>query len=157
MIIKGWINHWFSLTSWPREVSSPIYQNVKVDWGTLIPYESGQPVKGVMKLTLFDQLGVTLPETNIFAPKNGWLEYDPFLLGRLIFRCKNISFREGIWVGEGGGGRVDPVITPRLTPRRHSTLLLGASSPSPVKDATTGGEYIYIWYMVLQGYNHTAK
>ena len=28
----------------------------------------------------------TLPETHIFAPKNGWLEYDPFLLGRLIFR-----------------------------------------------------------------------
>ena len=24
---------------------------------------------------------ITLPETNIFAPKNGWLEYDPFLLG----------------------------------------------------------------------------
>ena len=25
----------------------------------------------------------TLPETNIFARENGWLEYDPFLLGRL--------------------------------------------------------------------------
>ena len=23
----------------------------------------------------------TLPETNIFAPRNGWLEYDPLLLG----------------------------------------------------------------------------
>ena len=28
----------------------------------------------------------TLPETNIFAPKNGWLEYKPFLLGWHIFR-----------------------------------------------------------------------
>ena len=33
-------------------------------------------------------LGITLPETNIFAPKNGWLEYDDrFLFGILpIFR-----------------------------------------------------------------------
>ena len=36
---------------------------------------------------------VTLPETNI-TPKNGWLEYDPFLLGRPIFRGY-VSFREG--------------------------------------------------------------
>ena len=29
----------------------------------------------------------TLPETNSeFAPKNGWLEFDPFLLKRPIFR-----------------------------------------------------------------------
>ena len=43
--------------------------------------------------TLFDQhiLGwsffflVTLPETNIFAPENGWLEYDSFLLGLGLF------------------------------------------------------------------------
>ena len=28
---------------------------------------------------------VTLPETNIFAPTNGWLEYDPFLLGPGLF------------------------------------------------------------------------
>ena len=32
-----------------------------------------------------EAFAVTLPETNI-APKNGWLEYDRFLLGRLIFR-----------------------------------------------------------------------
>ena len=31
----------------------------------------------------------TLPETNSkFAPKNGWLEYDRFLLGWPIFRGK---------------------------------------------------------------------
>ena len=32
--------------------------------------------------------GNTLPEPKIFAPKNGWLEYDPFLLGWPIFRCE---------------------------------------------------------------------
>ena len=26
-----------------------------------------------------------LPETNIFTPKNGWLEHDPFLLGLGLF------------------------------------------------------------------------
>ena len=32
---------------------------------------------------------ITLPETNGFAPENGWLEYDPFLFGaRPIFRCE---------------------------------------------------------------------
>ena len=35
----------------------------------------------------------TLPETNIFAPENGWLEYDRFLLGWPIFRGY-VSFRE---------------------------------------------------------------
>ena len=30
---------------------------------------------------------IAILETNIhFAPENGWLEYDPFLLGRPIFR-----------------------------------------------------------------------
>ena len=33
------------------------------------------------------ETGTRDPETNSkFAPKNGWLEYKPFLLGRLIFR-----------------------------------------------------------------------
>ena len=43
-------------------------------------------------------LGGTLPETNpaSFTPENGWLEDDPFLLGRLIFRSY-ISLREGIF------------------------------------------------------------
>ena len=42
--------------------------------------------------------GFTLSETNIFAPENGWLEDDPFLLGsRPIFRGEiAVSFREGI-------------------------------------------------------------
>ena len=34
------------------------------------------------KLKVF-HVPVTLPETKIFAPENGWLEDDPFLLGRL--------------------------------------------------------------------------
>ena len=40
----------------------------------------------------------TLPETNSkFAPENGWLEYKPFLLGRLgLFSgAFDVSFREG--------------------------------------------------------------
>ena len=37
--------------------------------------------------------GCTLPETNI-ATENGWLEYDPFLLGWPISR-DYVSFREG--------------------------------------------------------------
>ena len=39
----------------------------------------------------------TLPETHIFAAKNGWLEYNPFLFGfRPIFRGEMaVSFREG--------------------------------------------------------------
>ncbi len=36
----------------------------------------------------------TLPETNM-APENGWLEYDPFLLGWPILRC-HVRFRECI-------------------------------------------------------------
>ena len=37
---------------------------------------------------------ITLPETNI-APKNGWLEYDPFLLGFGLFSgAFAVSFRE---------------------------------------------------------------
>ena len=39
---------------------------------------------------------VTLPETNIFAPENGWLEYDCFLLGWPFFRGY-VSLREGIF------------------------------------------------------------
>ena len=42
----------------------------------------------------------TLPDGKI-APENGWLE-DPFLLGRLIFRCY-VSFRECILCLSLGG------------------------------------------------------
>ena len=39
---------------------------------------------------------ITLLETNIFAPKNGWLEYDCFLLGPGLFSgAFAVSFREG--------------------------------------------------------------
>ena len=38
----------------------------------------------------------TLPETNIFAPENGWLEYKPFLLRFGLFSGSfAVSFREG--------------------------------------------------------------
>ena len=36
----------------------------------------------------------TLPETNISAPENGWLEDDRFLLGWPIFRVRAVSFRD---------------------------------------------------------------
>ena len=42
---------------------------------------------------IIEEPKLTLPETNI-APENEWLEYDPFLLGRPIFRCY-VSFGEG--------------------------------------------------------------
>ena len=47
--------------------------------------ESGGHVEeaGIFVLYTF-----TLPETNIFADENGWLEYDRFLLGWPVFRCK---------------------------------------------------------------------
>ena len=41
-------------------------------------------------------MAFTLPETNI-APENGWLEYYFPIGARFIFRCENVSFREGIW------------------------------------------------------------
>ena len=39
----------------------------------------------------------TLPETNIFAPENGWLEYK-FPFGMAYFQGRTVSFREGIFV-----------------------------------------------------------
>ena len=36
----------------------------------------------------------TLPETNIFAPENGWLEYW-FPCGMANFQGRTVSFREG--------------------------------------------------------------
>ena len=41
------------------------------------------------KYSGFPASHVTLSETNSkFAPENGWLEYDRFLLGNPIFRCE---------------------------------------------------------------------
>ena len=43
---------------------------------------------------------ITLPETNIFAPENGWLEDDPFFLGGPFSRAM-LNFRDGIFLGSG--------------------------------------------------------
>ena len=43
--------------------------------------------------------GYTLPETNIFAPENGWLEYQ-FPFGKAYFQVLCHSFREGKWIRE---------------------------------------------------------
>ena len=42
------------------------------------------------------------PETNSeFTPENGWLEYDPFLLGFCLFSgALAVSFRDGIIASE---------------------------------------------------------
>ena len=39
----------------------------------------------------------TLPETNMFAPENGWLEDDRFLIREVTFQGQTVSFREGMY------------------------------------------------------------
>ena len=49
----------------------------------------------ILKIFKSQLILITLPETNI-GPTNGWLEYDPFLLGFDIFSgAFAVSFREG--------------------------------------------------------------
>ena len=43
-------------------------------------------------------LGFALPETNIFAPENGWLEYQ-FAFGMAYFQGRAVSFRECRFLG----------------------------------------------------------
>ena len=40
-------------------------------------------------------ISLTLPKTNIFAPTNGWLEYDPFLLGFALFSGAKMTLVSG--------------------------------------------------------------
>ena len=58
-------------------------------------------------LSIFQGVNVgvnTLPETNMFAPENGWLEYDPFLLGPGLFSgAFAVSFREGTYFSSNYG------------------------------------------------------
>ena len=60
------------------------------------PPKANQPIpieasEKKIELTAVDPttLKFTLPQTNIFAPENGWLEYDPFLLGFGLFSGAN--------------------------------------------------------------------
>ena len=49
------------------------------------------------------------PETNIFAPENGWLEYDCFPLGWPIFRGEMaVSFRKGTRPDRTGDISISP-------------------------------------------------
>ena len=64
-------------------------------------YFNGMSAKGLVHaahfgISLLLFLGeLTLPETNHFAHKNGWLEYKPFLLGFGLFSgALAVSFRE---------------------------------------------------------------
>ena len=43
----------------------------------------------------------TLPETNIFAPKNGWLE-DEFPIGEAYFQGRTVKLREGNSIDKTG-------------------------------------------------------
>ena len=62
--------------------------------GLLLP-SSNLQLDAVISTTKAIHHLATLPETNI-APKNGWLEYKPFLLGFGLFSgAFAVSFREG--------------------------------------------------------------
>ena len=61
--------------TYPNQASS-LLMSTKKRW---------KPTRGQQNVSLFKE-NITLPETNI-ATENGWLEDDPFLLGRLPGRC----------------------------------------------------------------------
>ena len=67
--------------------------------------------------------GYTLAETNSkFAPENGWLEYDPFLLGFGLFSgALAVSFREGIL----GGFLVGQVSGPKKVSEVYGIFAVG--------------------------------
>ena len=58
---------------------SPSSVAPSVFWVKLVGVKNGGPEIGERNKN--NRQSVTLPETNIFAPENGWLEYDCFLLG----------------------------------------------------------------------------
>ena len=65
-------------------------KSLKITIGLCIKFDPPPPKKWVTHLAVLDPEKkrfelYTLPETNIFAPENGWLEYDPFLLGFGLF------------------------------------------------------------------------
>ena len=70
-----------------HSVPTAMGQSFGQDLGLWLPCVSCSPGRVVGRKT-FPTIG-SLPETNSkFAPENGWLEDDPFLLGWLIFRGK---------------------------------------------------------------------
>ena len=52
----------------------------------------------------------TLPETNIFAPENGWLEYDCFLLGFGLFSDAKMLVSGSRVFSEGYRGKLRKVL-----------------------------------------------
>ena len=69
-------------------------------WGILVQFPKNHPgkpmdfLKSQLSNLSYENLRViTIPETNLFAPENGWLEDKPFLLGYHLVRCY-LSFRE---------------------------------------------------------------
>ena len=51
--------------------------------------------KGFLRVVVDHFWIFTLPEINIFAPENGWLEYDRFLLGPGLFSGANLLLVSG--------------------------------------------------------------
>ena len=52
-----------------------------------------------------------IPETNIFAPENGWLEYDRFLLGSVS------AYFQGLWLLVLGS------VIPKVMKKKHGENL----------------------------------
>ena len=72
----------------------------------------------------------TLPETNIqVAPENGWLEYDPFLLGSNgLFSGANlplVSGRVAVFLTTDLGGMLSIFRTPCLPRHMNMWFLFG--------------------------------
>ena len=64
---------------------------------SIYPQMGGNPVDLAIWLgrpSRFKSIFDTLPETNIFAPENGWLE-DYFPFGKAYFQGWTVGFREG--------------------------------------------------------------
>ena len=73
---------------------SCVYQDLQPEGGRNVG-NGGMGAEGCCRVFFTEFQIITLPETNIFAPENGWLEDDCFLLGWPIFRCYiYVSFRE---------------------------------------------------------------
>ena len=73
--------------------------------------------------TLF--FGLTLPETNIFAPENAWLEYDCFLLGwpDPFSGALAVSFREGTYTSNSPYDIASPTSKQSWCPSKINWLL----------------------------------
>ena len=74
------------------------------------------------------------------APENGWLEYDPFLLGWPILRCKLLGFREGR--------------NPSITAWKYASCkLLGTFPVYPSSPLVVRGIFVFFFFFFFFGKN----